>query len=113
MGVKFKIHKNRLKFIGKELKIQVAVILNRAAMNHEAISKELAHVLTGFMRNSIQQIKIAEPGDLTAILAVGAEYGIYEELGTIFRPGHPFFRPGFDQTAPQVLKELTSVLDGK
>lgn len=39
-----------------------------------------------------------EPGH-TAVVAVGTEYGIYEELGTVHQPAHPWFRPAVEAGA--------------
>lgn len=69
---------------------------------------------TGFMLNSVYFVtsgqstyrggdkalpQVAKPGsELEAWVAVGAEYAIYQEMGTAYMPGHPFFKPGMERT---------------
>ncbi len=36
----------------------------------------------------------------TAYCAVGAEYGLYQNYGTRYMPGRPFFEPGVEATRP-------------
>lgn len=40
----------------------------------------------------------APENDLTAYIAVGANYGIYQNYGTRYLPPRPFFEPGIEQT---------------
>ncbi len=95
--------------IGK-MRPKVADALNRAAFENESVSKQLAHVDTGEMRNSIHVSKTATANDLQAETKVGAEHGIFEELGTVHRPPHPFFMPGFEAASRQLNDELKDVL---
>lgn len=54
-----------------------------------------AHVITGFMRDSVK-VEPGTPGSLYSEAGVVAEahYSVFEEYGTRFRPAHPWFRPG-------------------
>jgi len=54
-------------------------------------SKALAHVITGKMKASIRQKRL---GPAKYKTTAGAFYSIYEEFGTRYREGHPFFTPG-------------------
>jgi HK97 gp10 family phage protein len=40
----------------------------------------------------------APSDDKTAYVAVAAEYAIYQDMGTRYMPGHPFFEPGMEET---------------
>lgn len=68
----------------------------RGALMVEGDAKQLAPVDTGALRNSIH----SEEGDgLTAIVADGVEYGIYQELGTYKMAAQPFMVPSLEQNA--------------
>jgi len=49
------------------------------------------------------------PPGHSAVVAPGMAYGIYEELGTSRRPGHPYFTPAVErarQTFPQIAAKI-------
>lgn len=96
-------------FIGN-LRAEAADALNRAALAQESLAKQLAPIDTGFLRGSIQAGEPATARDLKAETGVGAEYGIYVELGTANSPAQPFFAPAFESTAEQLKTELKDIL---
>jgi hypothetical protein len=51
--------------------------------------------------------KVEKPSKPTeAIVAVGANYGIFQELGTVHQPARPYFTPAVEYVAPQFLRAL-------
>jgi HK97 gp10 family phage protein len=54
-------------------------------------AKRYAPVRTGHLRESIHQ------GQNDEHIEVGAEYGVYQEMGTRHMPAHPFMRPALYQ----------------
>jgi HK97 gp10 family phage protein len=44
-----------------------------------------------------------------AVIGVAAEYGVYNELGTVHMSGKPFFSPGLEQTKDDLDKALEGV----
>jgi len=45
--------------------------------------------------------KVETPSRLSAIVAVGANYGCYLEYGTAHMPPHPYFTPAIEYIKPQ------------
>lgn len=101
--------------------------LMAAALYIEGQAKiKVTRIDTGFMRNSIYAVsqagsnytqrlseaKQANPlatmlpedgaGPLEAIVAVGAEYAIYHEMGTRYMPAAPFMRPALEASRNQI-----------
>jgi hypothetical protein len=60
--------------------------------------KQRAHVDTSDYRNSIATD--FKPGMQQANVFTNLKYPYWEEYGTRFRPGHPAFRPTFQEQAP-------------
>jgi len=79
-----------------------------AAFSIEARAKLLAPVDTGFLRNSIITEVI---NDLNARVIVGAEYGLYVELGTRKMRAQPFFIPAVEEVVKQFGGELKEVIE--
>lgn len=87
--------------------------VKKCAFDIQANAAASAPVDTGFLRNSIYTVtsdsstykgggkslpEVEKPdNDTTAYVAVGAAYGIYQELGTRFTTPHPFFYPAVDK----------------
>jgi HK97 gp10 family phage protein len=110
MTVSLKIIKNDLPKIPDLLRRNVADALNTAALVNESISKQLAPVDTGFLRNSIQQTKEASGDNLQAETSVAAEYAVFVELGTTDSPSQPFMTPGFESAVQGLQADLKNVL---
>jgi hypothetical protein len=68
------------------------------------------YVRTGFLRNSVQSVRIA---DLTWVVFVGAEYGIYIELGTRFMRARPYWAPAIVETEKFFKAALQRLINGK
>lgn len=94
-------------------------IVRKTAFDIQADAANLAPVDTGFLRNSIYVAtwdastyghggitpelldEVETPGsEQEAIVAVGAEYGIYIEFGTRFMPADPYFFQAVDFARP-------------
>lgn len=68
--------------------------MTATARHLQVRARQLAPVDTGFLRNSIEVLKT---GDLSAVVFVGAEYGVYVEFGTRRMRAQPFFTPAADE----------------
>ena len=69
---------------------RVEILLNKLAHDIEAWAKTNAPVDTGFLRGSI---RARRQGKFHWIIAVGAEYGAYVELGTRNMAAQPYMLP--------------------
>src|SRR5438034_3942566 len=49
------------------------------------------------------------PDEQTKFVIVGASYGVFQNYGTRFFPGRPFFEPGIEQTRPGLEARLASI----
>jgi len=101
--------------------------LAAAAFYVEEQAKVKAPIDFGFLRNSIYTVtargsgygraaaeakaantkarmlpEVAPPGRLEAIVAVGADYGIYQEMGTRFMRAQPFMRPAVENNRERI-----------
>ena len=74
---------------------EVADAVGITAFEIEAKAKIIAPIDTGFLRDSIRTKH--QRGRLTAIVSVGAEYGIHVEEGTQFQSAQPFLRPAVSE----------------
>ena len=82
-------------------------LVAKAALDIEAQAKTRAPVDTGFLKNSIQAVKISE-GHWR--VAVGAEYGIYVEYGTRRSAAQPYFQPAIDAVKPGFLDAMRMIV---
>lgn len=119
--------RSKIPTIAKRSHKELSEMVRTAALKIEQQAKIAAPVDTGFLRNSIYTVTNRESGrpaadastqsihkganlgpeptagdDLTAIVAVGAEYGVYVELGTTRSPAQPYLLPA----ARKVLGDL-------
>jgi HK97 gp10 family phage protein len=81
--------------------------LHAAAFFVEGQAKLKAPVDTGFLRNSIQ---VGEVTAVQAIVAVGAEYGLYQEMGTRFMPAHPYLRPALEGNRERIAQIIRDAI---
>jgi hypothetical protein len=105
-------------------------MVRKAAFDVEAQAKARAPVDTGFMRNSLYVVTKASstysqassdtppPGasllpeipkptdDMTAFVAVGANYGLYVEMGTSRMAAQPYLIPAADMVRPLFIEAL-------
>lgn len=121
---------NHFKKIADALHGAAVQVVKKTAFDIQASAASKAPVDTGFLRNSIYtvtsdsssytgganalpEIPHAENG-VTAYVAVGANYGLFVEMGTTRMPARPYFYPAveaarapFDQ-AMSVIKDKLS-----
>ena len=70
--------------------------------------QQLAPVDTGNLKNSVGPA----PGDDqdSRKVVVGANYGIYQEMGTMDMPAQPFVRPGFAALRAPFQRDVKAIL---
>lgn len=73
----------------------------------EAGAKVRAPVDTGHLMGSIDS---TFPDELTGVVTVGAEYGIYVEMGTRHAPAQPFLLPAAEEVIAAIGGELKKVI---
>ncbi|HLH22445.1 MAG TPA: HK97-gp10 family putative phage morphogenesis protein [Chloroflexota bacterium] len=109
-------------------------VIRKAAFDVEARAKQAAPIDTGALRNSIytrtrkesgygaarsaaqgangQARMLPEherPDDLAAVVAVGAEYGVYVELGTRRMGARPFLGPAAEAVRPAFVEAMKAL----
>lgn len=120
---------NHFEEIANALKPAVSQVVRKTALDLQAQAASRAAVDTGFLRNSVYTVtaqgssyhsgdkmlpEVAGPSDdQSASVAVGAEYGVYVELGTTHAPAQPYFypaveavRPGFESAVAAIQNKL-------
>jgi HK97 gp10 family phage protein len=98
---------NRLPELAAQIESKAALAVAKTARDVEAAAKSRAPVDTGALRNSITAEQLAA---LAWIVAVGAEYGIYQEFGTYKMGAQPFLVPAFNTAAPVLVAALKALL---
>ncbi len=111
----------------------ISQVIRKTAFDIQGQANSTAPIDTGFLRNSIYvvthdestyggatpskpdayllpEIEKAED-DTTAYIAVGANYGIYLELGTRFMPPKPYLAPAVETVRPQFEKAMSLIED--
>lgn len=108
---------NNLPQMSEELHNTLSEIVGRTAASMEAMAAVNAPVDTGFLKGSIYSTSVAQGStygqnaitpptkysyllpeevpddDMTAIIGVAANYGIFLELGTRYQPAQPYLLP--------------------
>jgi HK97 gp10 family phage protein len=91
------------------------VVIDKVAFDIEAATKQRirGHNLidTGNLLNSVQTVFPTEDKGFTAIILVGAEYGIYHEFGTVRLPAKPFLRPSVEENTEKLISAITEILE--
>ena len=77
-------------------------VLGKIAADITEHARGAAPVDTGFLKNSIN----FEVSDQMAIVFVGAEYGIYVELGTVRMGARPYLGPAVEAVIPRLGGEV-------
>lgn len=77
--------------------------LERAAFAIEARAKLRAPVRTGNLRASLRAVRVA---DLAWRVGTHVHYAPFVELGTRKMAPRPYLIPAFEETIPQLLREL-------
>lgn len=96
-----------LPHIAAQLEAKAGAAIGKAALDIEGRAKQLAPVDTGNLRNSITA---EQQSALAWVVAVGAEYGIYQEYGTHKMGARPFLTPAFTAVAPGLLDALGKIV---
>lgn len=86
---------------------ELSKLIRTATLKIEAEAKVAAPVDTGFLQNSIAS---NFPDELTGVVSVGAEYGIYVEMGTVHAPAQPFLLPAAERAMKELGGELKQVI---
>jgi HK97 gp10 family phage protein len=86
---------------------ELSALVEAAGRSVQAKARVLAPVDTGFLQNSIQMMKT---GDLSAVVFVGAEYGVFVEFGTRRMRAQPFLKPALDEATARFGGEVKGIL---
>jgi hypothetical protein len=117
---------SRFPLLEATLPLALSKIIRKSAFDIQARAMVLAPIKTGFLRSSIyvsmkddssygQNLvgngkllePVERPGEITkAIVAVGAEYGVYIEMGSRFQPARPFLMPAAEFVVPKMKEAL-------
>lgn len=123
---------NRFPELTAALKKAVSQVVRKAALDLEAEAKTRAPVDTGFLRNSIYSVthegsdygqdasdptgdsylldEVEKPKDeTTAYVAVGANYGVFQELGTSKMAAQPYLIPAADAIRPAFVAAMAKI----
>ncbi len=86
---------------------EVAKAVAITTLDVEARAKENAPVLTGNLRASIN----SQSQDLTGVVAVGADYGYWVEVGTHKRAATPYLRPAMEAAQEGFIASVQTALN--
>jgi hypothetical protein len=126
---------NRLPELSPLLQIVVGQLVRKAAFDLEALAATLAPVDLGALKSSIYVVtskdsdyethaaaaqslrpdatvlpQVEAPKSPTmAIVAVGMDYGLYQEFGTVYQPAQPYLTPAAEVVKPQFLAALSGL----
>lgn len=81
-------------------------LLQRAGFEAEGLAKQKAPIDTGYLRGSIQSGKATA---LEVAVNVGAEYGIYHEIGTRYMAARPYLAPGLQRASDNLRAALEAL----
>lgn len=92
---------------GQRTRKRLSAAVRKAAFDIEAQAKVSAPVDTGALKASIQA---TTTGELDAEVAVGVEYGVYVELGTVKAGAQPYLGPAVDLVGPVFLAMVAAII---
>ena len=98
---------DRFPTLPREVQQRAAMIVQKAGLDVEGRAKSRAPVRTGYLKNSIQARMESE---MSSLIAVGADYGIYVEMGTRHMAARPYFTPAFEEVKSQFLEAMRDVI---
>lgn len=107
MASRIYVEFNRLPEISAQMEARASQAVAKAAFDVEARAKAVVPVDTGNLRSSIQ----TETNVLQATVSVGADYGIYVELGTRFMGAQPFMTPAAEIVRPQFIEAMRQLVE--
>jgi hypothetical protein len=96
--------------LNARMRKNIAGELNSAVDSGVSLGKQLAPVLTGFLRDNIQPLELATPDKLRAAYESGADYSAFVNFGTIFMDANPYFSISFEDARRQLNNGLLRVL---
>ena len=102
-----RVEKNDFPRIAAGLPRSAERVVAKTAMDLSAQMKVRAAVDTGFMRASITAARVASAHWR---VTVGAEYGIYVEMGTRHMAAQPFVRPSVNAIRPVFVAAMRRAL---
>ena len=125
---------NHFNEVAQQLYDALGDVVSKTAFDIQATAASLAPVDTGFLKNSIYVETYTQstyghsgpggfgqnlldaipspPNKFTAYIAVGAEYGLYQELGTVHQPAQPYLAPATD-LAEQPFEQAVAAIESK
>jgi HK97 gp10 family phage protein len=86
---------------------ELAQLVRATAFRLQQSAQLRAPVDTGFLRNSIATVF---ESDLSAIIFVGASYGVYVERGTVKMRARPFLAPAVDEVNKSLGAEIAKII---
>lgn len=102
-GMRVVVRDNNFPRIKRNMGAIVARAFAKTAHDIAAQAMAAAPVLTGYLKSSIRAFAITA---FHWVVSVGAEYGIYIEMGTRYMRARPFLYPSFERQVPQLLAVL-------
>jgi len=96
--------------LSRQVRENIAPVLNEGAESGVSLAQQLAPVLSGYMRDHISQTEIATADNLRSTYESEADYSAFVELGTVNMDAQPFFIPAFESARRQVNNALLRVL---
>ena len=123
---------NRMAEMGPLLRKAISESVRTAAFHIQANAAATAPRDTGYLASSIYTVtsdgstygegfqdgreplpEVEKPAnDLTAVVAVGAAYGVYVEYGSVHGPAQPYLTPAAEFVRPQ-LEKAAAALEAK
>lgn len=122
---------NNFPVLSEKFDIAISQVIRKAAFDIQAKAQGSAPVDTGFLKNSIYTVtsdssnygnagslpkgasllpEIPGPPDAhTAYVAVGANYGIYVEMGTRHMPPKPYLDPAVETVRPSFESAMSAI----
>ena len=80
------------------------------AVGNEALASEAGNQKR-LTADEIMLPEVEQPGDdLTAIVAVGAEYGLYVEMGTVHQTAQPYLGPALESERAAFTQAMKGIL---
>lgn len=89
------------------MRTAAAELVKRSAVSHVSISKQLAPVDTGELRDGIHA---EQKGPLTWDVISSAPHSVYVEFGTVNMEAQPFFLHGYESAQRQLRAEAQQVI---
>lgn len=91
---------------------QIQAGMEKVAADTLADLRASIHVDTGEMRDKAFAKVEVRGTKRTLVAGSAANHAAYEELGTIYRPGHPQIRGVIDRQAPRVTQSIAAARKG-